>query len=290
MYQPRKKRWVGKGSLAKRMETIDLNQVGTHPKGYCLIGYKTHEGALRNDGRAGSETGPDAIRKALSELHYHGETPLYDAGDVYSKEDNLQELEVDLSEHVASLLERGHHPIIIGGDHSLSWPVYQAIKKVHGMTLSIVNLDAHFDMRDEKTNSGTSFYRIGEDYHEAGMAFPYYVLGLLEYQNSHSLFELADQWQVFYQSAADFDLDQLAKSIGNEPIYMSICMDVFNQLLAPGVSAPDPLGMSAHQALKVIQKLKKQSLVLSLAEVAPPLSKENITEALAARLIYYYMT
>ncbi len=70
-------------------------------------------------------------------------------------------------------------------------------------------------------------------------------------------------------------------------IYLSICLDVFAAHYAPGVSAPQVLGLLPHQVLSSLEKLAKSGKVVALdiVELAPSLDQDDRTAKLAASLL-----
>ena len=70
-------------------------------------------------------------------------------------------------------------------------------------------------------------------------------------------------------------------------IYLSICLDVLAECYAPGVSAPQPLGLSPWQVIPLLKYIMQSGKVISLdiAELSPPLDQEQKTARLAALII-----
>jgi formiminoglutamase len=73
----------------------------------------------------------------------------------------------------------------------------------------------------------------------------------------------------------------------HERIYLSICLDVFASAYAPGVSAPQPFGITPIQALPILRRLAESGKVIALdiVELAPNYDPSGITAKLAASLL-----
>lgn len=257
-------------------------------KSFALVGYATHQGAVRNDGRGGSGKGPDRIRQEFSRLYVHHEAAVYDGGTVADQGEPLEVLQEELRLRVEELQAKGLTVIVLGGDHSLAWPHYQAVAEGFGEAeLSILNLDAHFDMRDNpQANSGTSFYQILQRRKKQGLPFVCQVIGISEYTNSRKLFDLAYQERVRYQLFDEMDLDEIRFFIlRSSHLYLNVCMDVISSGIAPGVSAADPLGLSAREVYEIIKIAARSGKVkgFGIAETAPAHDEDNSTAKLAAR-------
>lgn len=283
-----KNKWKTESNFLDHVTFIHLDETTEKRMGYCLLGYKTSEGARRNDGREGAFHGPDAIREKLFEMHYHGEM-LYDGGDLCSKDNDLEKLQEELYHYTKRILASGLKPIILGGDHSLSWPVYRALRDSRSERFSIINIDAHFDMRDDPLNSGTSFYYMKEDFDRRGEDFPYYALGIHPHQTSPELFKRAENAGVYYQSMLDFSLEALKGQLSHKKNYLSLCLDAITSVYAEGVSAPDPLGLHPKEVLRFIRELKEDTLAFSIAELAPSLEEGSQTAMVTAELLYYFL-
>src|SRR5262249_27211962 len=134
------------------------------PPGVVLVGFACDEGVRRNGGRVGAKDGPRAIRKALANMAWHQEHPVYDSGDVLCVGEDLEGAQERLAEAVAALIRAGHRPLVLGGGHETAWGTFCGIMASQpDQTLAIVNIDAHFDLRSaDRPNSGTPFRQIAD--------------------------------------------------------------------------------------------------------------------------------
>ena len=175
--------------------------------------------------------------------------------------------------------------ISIGGDHSLTFPCAHTYLEEFREHLAVINLDAHLDVRTVRTgepfNSGSSFGRLMDH----GLK-TYVVVGARDFQNSPHYVKrvegsggrIVTANQVFSKGvdAVCRDvLESLPKKV--EGIYLSIDMDVADASVAPGVSAPTPGGLFAHQLLEMVTILSADPRVISadIMELAPRLEEPN---------------
>lgn len=300
---PKRLIWKGRndGSGIERyhqvVDLLDMRErcpVHTQPLSIALIGYATDEGIVRNFGREGAASGPIAFRDALGKLAIHIKMPfsLFDVGDVISKDGDVEGAQKVLSEIVASLTEKGHFPLIIGGGHDLAYGTYL------GLTCrpSIINFDSHLDLRvpiDGKSNSGTSFFQVSELLKQENHPFEYTCLGLQENGNTDSLFQKADELKIKYLTtkqmrrepeAAIRLLQQALEQ--SKSLFLSLDLDVFSDASAPGVSAPQPLGLMPTELLPLLSMAaaSKKVVALAIAELSPPYDLDGRTARLAANL------
>ncbi len=300
--------WTGRLSdnqlyLHEKVKCIDLCNSSlqlTTKKTYTILGYECDEGVKRNKGRIGTAEGPDAIRKMLASLsnHFADHIEILDVGNIACKAGNLEETQNETSNYITSLLHHKTLPIILGGGHDLAYAHYNGIKKEFpNKTIGIINLDAHFDLRQktDKGNSGTPFYQIAQESDN----FNYLCLGIQKASNNRKLYETANELGVQYLENTEFTIsnkDQVIALIKDfitsvDYIYLTIDIDGFSSAFAPGVSAPSPLGFSTDIALKSVQCICESNKLISvdLVELNPKYDIDNCTAKLAARLVYNIM-
>lgn len=302
--------WQGRNDLptaACFFQTIQLiNLLEAIPAvsgvAFGFIGFCCDEGIRRNFGRPGAASGPRAIREALAKLPIPCQSIVYyDAGDIICTDDHLEEAQAALAHAVNMLLHQHIIPIVLGGGHELAWGHYQGIAKCYpDKQLGIVNFDAHFDMRpltaSQKGSSGTPFLQIAKAHDDHHQRFNYYCIGIQEAGNIPSLFTTAKQYQVSVLSANDLHLHPTTNHahfienilLQNEILYVSLCLDVFAAADAPGVSAPQPLGLTPWQVVPLLRHLAQSGKVMSydIAEMSPTYDIDQRTAKLAAHLIY----
>ena len=77
----------------------------------------------------------------------------------------------------------------------------------------------------------------------------------------------------------------------HESIYLTLCLDVFASAFAPGVSAPQPLGLTPWQVLPLLKHIAQQNKVISfdIAELSPRLDHNHMTTYLATSLLSEYI-
>src|SRR6478752_7090917 len=113
-------------------------------------------GVRRNKGRTGAAAAPAAIRAALGPLAFHLTRAVHDAGDVTVAGDALGAGQARAELAITSLL---------GGGHETAFASYLGVAGSaavrEGLSVGVLNLDAHFDLRDEPVpSSGTPFLQM----------------------------------------------------------------------------------------------------------------------------------
>jgi formiminoglutamase len=271
-------------------------------KGIVLLGFACDEGVKRNKGRTGAADGPDTIRQSMCNLpaYFKPDTTIYDGGNISCKAGNLGEAQKTLGNLISVILKKSYTPIILGGGHEMAWGTFQGIieKSGNDNNIGIINLDAHFDLRKPSENgasSGTPFYQIADWHKKNEKTFKYLVAGIQRQSNTLALFNRADDLGVKYFTSEEISndlstvidgLNQFIKSVTD--VYFTVCMDVFNEAYAPGVSAPNPLGINPPQALEIIRTITESNKIIAIdiAEVNPKFDIDQHTSRLAASLIF----
>src|SRR5699024_4449124 len=259
---------------------------------FGLVGFACDEGVKRNHGRAGAAFAPNEVRKMLANLPYTLQrADIIDTGNIVCENEDLEKAQEKLGDAVGELLAKTYTPIIIGGGHETFYGHYLGARKFIGKEaqLGIINIDAHFDLREEeRPSSGTMFRQILEADQQAG----YLCLGIQPHGNTKSLFAAAKQLNCSYVLEEDILKEQTFQLIDSfcrrhDYVVVTLCTDAIEAAAAPGVSAPSPFGLSTKVVRKLIRHVFANKNVLSfdLSEVNPLVDEGNKTVRLAAYLL-----
>ncbi|MFW0774427.1 formimidoylglutamase [Paenarthrobacter nitroguajacolicus] len=261
-----------------------------------LLGFCSDAGVLRNKGRVGAAAAPAAIRSALGPLAFHLDRDVFDAGDVVVEDDSLEAGQERAGRAISGLLDAGNLTVVLGGGHETAYASYLGVagsKAVRGKRLGVLNLDAHFDLRDEpKPSSGTPFLQMAHAEAAEGRELQYAVVGISEPNNTRTLFNTARRLGVKYlldeqctpEAVEVFVADFLA---GVDVLYLTIDLDVMPASVAPGVSAPAAYGVPLPVISEICRQVASSGALLHLdvAELNPEFDIDSRTAKVAARLI-----
>ncbi len=278
--------------------------------GVALVGFACDAGVARNKGRIGAKKSPDLIRRALANLAWHHNAPIFDLGTVVCDDDNLEASQDACSDLIASALVS--FPVItLGGGHEVAWSSFHGLAKYFqnrnknkAPKIGIINFDAHFDLRryepghtQLKTSSGTPFFQMQQYCEQQNWDFHYACLGVSRASNTLALFNRADDLNVWYvedhelsHHKHDYHLTQLTHFIDDcDVLYLSIDLDVFPASVAPGVSAPAARGVSYDNLAPFLERILSHPEKLKIADIAeynPTYDVDSQTAKLAARLCW----
>lgn len=249
-----------------------------------LLGLPTDEASSYLRGAAG---GPRAIRRALHSASSNLSTESgLDLGDLPAFAD-LGDLELsggeatrrEIERGVAAALDDGHRLLCLGGDHSVAHPILRAVAPRHS-GLTVVQIDAHPDLYDEfdgdRHSHACPFARVMEE-------------GLVR-----RLVQIGIRTATVHQrdQAARFGVEIVPRPgwLGLEalkiepPVYLSLDLDGLDPAFAPGVSHPEPGGLTTREALELVWRLP--GLVgADVVELNPTRDTGDLTAYVAAKLV-----
>ncbi|MFQ5563298.1 MAG: agmatinase [Parvularculaceae bacterium] len=180
---------------------------------------------------------------------------------------------------VAGVLERELVPLSLGGDHSVTLPILRAIKKKHG-SVDVVHVDAHPDLYDEfngdRFSHACPFARALEE----GCIGRLVQIGL----RSISPDQRATAARHGVVMLGADEADAAPADVLDAPLYLSIDLDGFDPAFAPGVSHPEPGGLTSREGLALIERINGRLLGADIVELNPLRDPQLLTAGLAARL------
>ena len=264
---------------------------------FVLHGFAVDEGVKRNKGRVGAKEAPDIIRKNMANFPVIlPDFSMLDFGNITCEDGDLEKAQNILAENVAQVLAKGAKSLVLGGGHEVTFAHYSGIRNAFpDKKIGIINIDAHFDNRKLEdgvgASSGTGFWQIAQEENNDTLH-----IGIQRNSNTLKLFDTAHQFGMKYILADELFFENLPSVYERitelidsvDVLYLTICMDVFNASIAPGVSAAAYNGLFTDAAFMHFYKhiLKSEKLVaLDVAEVNPQYDIQERTARLAASLV-----
>jgi guanidinobutyrase len=220
-----------------------------------------------------------------------------DTGDVALNTFNLAASVRIIAEHYRALLAKPRIPIplSIGGDHTITYPILEAIAAVHG-PVGVVHVDAHADVNvamfgEEITHGSWLRHAI-----EHGFVDPKRTvqIGLRGTGYAADDFDWIKGLGARVVPAEACWLTSLAplmaevrEQLGSGPMYVSFDVDGLDPSFAPGTGTPEVGGLTSPQGLEIIRGCFGLNLVgADVVEVAPQYDASGNTSLLAANLLY----
>jgi len=263
--------------------------------------------------RPGARFGPRAIRLAHSNtgsvyaLH-SGLEPLavldaVDAGDAAIEPTWIAHNHRAVYRKVRDVVNAGTVPLVLGGDHSISWPAITAVAEGHWpRRIGVIHFDAHTDTSDAShpiASHGKPMRRLIES---GAVAAPNVAqIGLRGYWPGADVLAWMDA-QGFHRhpmtEIEDRGLDAvLADAIaeatdGTGAVYLSVDSDVLEPALAPGTGTPEPGGLLTRELLRAIRQIVGSVRLAGadVVEVSPPFDVADVTATTAHRCVLECIT
>lgn len=181
---------------------------------------------------------------------------------------------------IDKVLAQGATPFSLGGDHSMTFPIMQAMAQKYP-DLHIIQFDAHGDLYDEldgnKHSHACPFARIMEN----GLAKNLTQIGIRTMTQHQK--EQADRFGVNVIEMKDWTADINLNIDG--PVYITFDLDVLDPAFAPGVSHHEPGGLSTREAITMIQKLNVNIVGCDVVEYNPDRDINGVTGMVAGKIV-----
>lgn len=203
-----------------------------------------------------------------------------DAGDLLLPQDPAA-ARAAIEAGVRRVLETDATPLVLGGDHSITYPVLRAFRDRRPLT--ILHFDAHGDIYDDfegdRYSHACPFARIMEE-GLAGRLIQVGLRTLTPHQREQSkrfgteIFG-ADRWR---------DAIPVVAGVSGS-VYVSLDLDVLEPMLAPGISHPEPGGLTVREVLDVLFALRARIIGADVVEYNPRFDVRDLTARVAAKFV-----
>ncbi|TLY11876.1 MAG: hypothetical protein E6K88_00445 [Thaumarchaeota archaeon] len=251
----------------------------------------------------GTSRGPEAMRMASArqietfvldeKVDIYDRVRIFDLGDLKlprskSIAKKLAYLDSAIPKVVSSLRKDGKMPVMLGGEHTLS---YYQLKALAGEEPVVIHFDAHRDMKPEyeglKICHTTPFYHLlkyisGKNLIQIGIRQTDKEENETAAKNGVTTF---DAWQVHDDIGAV--ADHLQKVTANKKIYISFDIDAYDLPYVSCTGTPEPFGLDPFQVLKLVKAISPSARLIGIDMVEVGLKNGDYREgALATQTLY----
>lgn len=276
------------------------------PRGYNFLGLTNEEAAYENatvvilpvayDGttsyKSGTKDGPAAIIAASREIEStdrDSEGDLADLGiatadEVEAEADGPSIMVGKVEREVARHLSAGKFCVMLGGEHSLTSGAVRAHQKTYP-DLSVLQIDAHADMRDSyqgsKFSHASVMRRVREICPAVSVGIRSASKGCLRALNEQNA-------PVFWarECVGKSDWHDRAISGLSPNVYLTFDLDGFDPSIMPAVGTPEPGGFLWHETLDFLRKVAKQRRIVGFDVMElMPIGGLHYADFTAARLV-----
>lgn len=243
--------------------------------------------------RGGTKEGPAAIIAASRNMelydeeldyavHHHG---IYTARELEPLTQGPAFMLERVYETIRGFLTQGKFVIMLGGEHSLSYAMAKALRE-HYPSLSVLQLDAHADLRDTY---------LGSEYNHAcvmrriSQFAPCVQVGIRSLSQEEAEYIPKANSHIIFGQELHNGQEYLSRIIDklSEEVFLTIDLDVFDPAYVPAVGTPEPGGLDWYEVLSIVRTVAthKKIVGFDVVELAP-LPGLIASEFLAAKLVY----
>lgn len=222
-----------------------------------------------------------------------GDIRICDLGDI-SINNQVQDFR-SIHKRVATL---PNVPIVLGGDHSISIPVFEAQReRCRDQRLGVLWVDAHPDLCDVFTGSKLSHACVLRRALEFGIQpEDVCMVGLRSWEEQEiDLIENGGLNVYTAVTIAERGMRSVASSVHSklslcDAVHISLDIDCLDPAFAPGTGIPDSGGLTSREVITLIKSMRGLPLVgLDVVEVSPPLDPSEATVFAALKIIMEYI-
>ena len=251
--------------------------------------------------RAGARFGPRAVRDIERIGPYNhalgvaprGECNAADIGDVplrsrFSLDASLE----DIAAFYGRIRKAGVRPLSVGGDHSITFPILQALGQDH--PVGLVHIDAHCDTMGEI--DGSKFHHGGpfrqavlagvldpERTVQIGIRGPAEVFWGFSYESGMTVLHIEDVDRLGIAGV----VEKARAVVGDGRTYVSFDVDGLDPAFAPGTGTPEGGGLTPREAQAILHGLKGIDIVGGdVVEVAPQYDPTSNTAMVGAQMLF----
>ncbi|BAD84429.1 arginase [Thermococcus kodakarensis KOD1] len=241
--------------------------------------------------RKGARDGPKAIREATSSELYNSYTEnlvnlaerwrYRDLGDVEGKSF------AEVLERVRKLVGEnysGERFLFLGGDHSITYATFRALREASGKEFGLIYFDAHPDLyphyEGDPYSHACPVRRLveegwvrGENVVQVGIRAP-----------TPEQLDFAEREGILIYSASEV-WKGAEVEVPFERAYLSFDLDVLDPAFAPGVGNPEPGGLSTRELIELIKSIDAEVVAFDVVELNPRYDVSNVTAFAAAKII-----
>ncbi len=282
------------------------SDIGQLDADVAFIGMPFDQGTF---GRPGARYGPDALRDAPRAYSYsdpYGQgraaegffdadaedellrgITIADCGNVSVTPSDVVHNFERLAGVVQQVAQRGALPVILGGDHAITFPAVAGLSQF--APLDIVHFDAHLDYTHDYHGSLLTHGSPIRRCHELGHVGHITSVGIRSVRRApYEDARAHGNTVITTRRFRDLGPEAVAESIPvGSNLYITFDVDALDPTQAPGTGTPEVGGLFYEECRRCLTALVKRSnlVAFDVVEVAPPYDVSDLTVQVAARLI-----
>ena len=244
----------------------------------------------------GADRGPQAIIEASDSLELYDTMcgmEAYTAG-IYTDTPHLDLSSPDamvqsVYERTCHFMDKGKLVGLLGGEHSVSVGAIRAAKERHP-NLSVLQIDAHADLRDEYHHSPYNHACVMRRAQEMGAKVVQVGIRNVCIEEKPNIVEDNTFYAHLIVGANPVWMDQVCDRLTDE-VYLTIDLDGLDPSVLPATGTPLPGGLSWYELVRLLDKVAKNRRIIGFDVVELCPQPDNVvSDVLAATLVYRIIT
>jgi agmatinase len=245
----------------------------------------------------GADRGPQAILEASPNLEFYDiqtDSEVFTEG-IYTDDavdgdwQGPEAMAAAVRRRIAGLLGEGKFPVVLGGEHSVSIGAFEAMAERYP-NLTILQLDAHSDLRDEYEGSTCNHACVMA---RARELCPIVQVGIRSMDVGEK--PRMDKERVFFAhdicDGADRGWIEKCVEMLSQHVYITIDLDVFDPSVLPATGTPEPGGMTWYDVMALMKAVFRARNIVGFDVVELcPRPEHWGSDFLAAKLVYTLLT
>lgn len=240
--------------------------------------------------RRGSAQAPLAIRIASESIESYSplldrdldDLPFADVGDVFGLDEPLESALVRIESSVRAAVQQGCRPLILGGEHTITFPVVKALDSLYN-SMILVHVDAHADLREDYEGSAVNHATVMRRIQEVIGPDRFIQLGIRSGTRAEFSWMRANRTLMQWGPGSEH---RLTERIKDRPVYLSLDLDVLDPACLPGTGNPEPGGWAYHDIERLLTAVDRLKLVgADVVELNPLLDPSQASTITAAKIV-----
>ncbi|MGN0641573.1 MAG: agmatinase [Huintestinicola sp.] len=246
--------------------------------------------------RPGTRFGPRAIRSESFGIETYSpyqdrdllDMKVFDSGDLELRFGSPESALDDIRARTKEILEAGKLPVMLGGEHLVTLGAFRAVTEHYGKDVSIIQFDAHADLREEYLGQELSHACVIRRCHDIVGDGHVFQFGIRS--GDREEFAFAAKHTQMYKTGIEgvsFDnISEVITALKGKKVYLTIDLDVLDPSFFPGTGTPEAGGASFNQLLSALVKLKELDIVgADINELSPHYDQSGASTAIACKLL-----
>jgi agmatinase len=291
--------WSGINTFLKLPYLEDVRKVGEYD--VAFVGVPFDIGCTF---RSGTRFGPQGMRR-ISALYQNysyehgidlGESlAMCDVGDIFCPA-SITKGHDQITKGIAHILSQGTLPMIMGGDHSIGYPIARAVAQCVEGKVGIIHVDRHVDTQEKDMDE---IMHTCPWFHATNIPncppSNLVQLGIGGWQVPRAGVKVGRERGTTILTVNDIEKIGIDKTIeialevawkGASAVYLSFDIDSLDAGFVPGTGWPEPGGLLPREALKLVDGIAKEGIAaMEVCEVSPPYDISDITSLMGVRLM-----